>query len=135
MFWLASTTWSDANIALPRDRFSALAVLSLIAFAYVGGITMVSGAAIAGVLAVQGLSQYAFQKWFGIAGTWTVLMASIAVIGNVILAPAGTSGMFYLKRRARLRSRAEALIVTSAANGKSMPAVAEAGAAGPGVKS
>jgi branched-chain amino acid transport system permease protein len=92
--------------SVSTNRFSALSTLSLIAFAYVGGITMVSGAVIAGVLAVQGLSQYAFQKWFGISGTWTVLVASIAVISTVIFAPAGNSGVVHLKRQEKLRRRA-----------------------------
>lgn len=91
--------------SVSTNRFSALTAVTLIAFAYVGGITMVSGAVIAGIMAVQGLSQYAFEKWFGISGTWTVLMASIAVIGNVIFAPAGSSGMMYLKRQERLKRR------------------------------
>jgi branched-chain amino acid transport system permease protein len=83
---------------ISADRFSALTALSLIAFAYIGGITMVSGALFAGFLAVEGISQYAFQKWFGIAGTWAVLLAGIALIGNVIFAPAGGAGMMWQQR-------------------------------------
>jgi branched-chain amino acid transport system permease protein len=93
--------------SVSTNRFSAIGALTLIAFAYVGGITMVSGAVIAGVLAVQGLSQYSFEKWFGITGTWTVFMASVAVIGNVIFAPSGTSGMMYLSKQKRRRRRQE----------------------------
>ena len=37
------------------DRFCALTALSLIAFAYVGGITMVSGAIFAGLISAQAL--------------------------------------------------------------------------------
>jgi branched-chain amino acid transport system permease protein len=91
--------------SVSSDRFSALTALTLIAFTYVGGITMVSGAAIAGFLATAGLSQYAFQKWFGISGTWTVLFGGWAVLSNVIFWPDGIAGGVYKKRMAR-RQRA-----------------------------
>jgi branched-chain amino acid transport system permease protein len=83
------------------DRFSALTALTLIAFTYIGGITMVSGAAIAGFLATAGLSQYAFQKWFGISGTWTLLFGGWAVLSNVIFWPDGIAGGVHKKRAAR----------------------------------
>src|SRR4051812_8482434 len=54
-------------------RFSALTALSLIAFAYVGGITMVSGAVVAGLISVQALLPYALEKWFGVSGNWALL--------------------------------------------------------------
>ena len=41
------------------------AALGLIAFAYFGGITMVSGAVIAGIGATEGLFPHAFDEWFG----------------------------------------------------------------------
>ena len=50
------------------SRFGALAALGLIAFAYFGGITMVSGAVIAGIGATEGLFPHAFDKWFGLSG-------------------------------------------------------------------
>jgi len=80
------------------DRFSALTALSVIAFAYIGGITMVSGALVAGFLATQGLSQYAFQKWFGISGDWTVLFAGIALVFNLVFYPEGIAGASYAKK-------------------------------------
>ena len=43
-------------------RFSALTALSLIAFAYVGGITMVSGAIFAGLISVEALFPYALRE-------------------------------------------------------------------------
>ncbi len=82
---------------ISADRFSALTALSLIAFAYIGGITMVSGALLAGFMAVQGISQYALQKWFGLNGSWALLFAGVALIANVVFVPAGGAGMQYAK--------------------------------------
>ena len=51
------------------SRFGALAALGLIAFAYFGGITMVSGAVIAGVGATEGLFPHAFDRGSAFPGT------------------------------------------------------------------
>ena len=87
------------------DRFSALTALTLIAFAYIGGITMVSGALLAGFMATEGLSQYALQKWFGISGYWTVLFAGVALIFNLVFYPDGVAGATHAKSLAKRRLR------------------------------
>jgi branched-chain amino acid transport system permease protein len=91
------------------NQFSALAALSLIAFAYIGGITMVSGAVLAGFMAVAGVGQYALQKWFGINGDWANVFAGVALIGNVIFVPAGGAGMQYAKTQRKRAMRAAGL--------------------------
>jgi branched-subunit amino acid ABC-type transport system permease component len=92
--------------SISADRFSALTALSLIAFAYIGGITMVSGALFAGALATEGISQHAFEKWFGISGTWTLLFAGVALIMNVVMYPEGVAGATFMKRQAKKARRA-----------------------------
>jgi len=99
--------------SISSDRFSAITALTLIAFTYIGGITMVSGAAIAGFLATAGLSQYAMQKWFGVSGTWTLLFGGWAVLSNIIFWPDGLAGGLH-KKRAMRRRRAAAAAVTAA---------------------
>ena len=94
--------------SISSDRFSALTALSLIAFAYIGGITMVSGAIFAGVLATEGLFPHAFEKWFGISGTWTLLFAGVALIMNVVMYPEGVAGATFMKRQAKKARRAAA---------------------------
>jgi branched-chain amino acid transport system permease protein len=89
--------------SVSADRFSALTALTVIAFTYIGGITMVTGAVIAGFLATAGLSEYAMQTWFGISGTWTLLFGGWAVLSNVIFWPDGIAGGLYKKREARRR--------------------------------
>jgi len=86
-------------------RFSALTALSLIAFAYVGGITMVSGAIFAGLISVEALFPYALEKWFGIAGNWALLFGGMALIVTLFQNPEGVAGATYLKRRKKKRRR------------------------------
>jgi branched-chain amino acid transport system permease protein len=84
-------------------RFSALTALSLIAFAYVGGITMVSGAVVAGLISVEALFPYALEKWFDIAGNWALLFAGVALIATLLQNPEGVAGAAYRRRLHRRR--------------------------------
>ena len=86
-------------------RFSALTALSLIAFAYVGGITMVSGAVLAGLISVEALVPYALEKWFGISGNWALLFGGLALIGTLFQNPEGVAGATYRKRRVKRKRR------------------------------
>jgi branched-chain amino acid transport system permease protein len=87
-------------------RFSALTALSLIALAYVGGVTMVSGAVIAGLISVEALFPYALEKWLDISGNWALLFAGLALIVTLIQNPDGVAGATYRKRQLRKRRRA-----------------------------
>lgn len=89
-------------------RFSALTSLSLIAFAYVGGITTVGGAVFAGFISVEALGPYALEKWFGISGNWALLFAGVALIVTLLQNPEGVAGGTYRKWQLRRRRRAAA---------------------------
>ena len=97
------------------DRFSALTALSLIALAYVGGITMVSGAVVAGLISVEALVPYAFEKWLGISGNYALLFAGLALIVTLIQNPDGVAGATWRKRHAKQRARARTEAATEAA--------------------
>jgi branched-chain amino acid transport system permease protein len=86
-------------------RFGALTALGLIAFAYVGGITMVSGAIFAGLISTQGLFPYALDKWFGVSGNWALLFAGLALIVTLIMNPEGVAGAEYKKKQQRKQKR------------------------------
>ncbi len=89
-------------------RFSALTALSLIAIAYVGGITMVSGAIFAGLISVEALFPYAFEKWFGISGNWALLFAGVTLILTLVQNPDGVAGALYRTRHQRKQRGATA---------------------------
>ena len=80
-------------------RFGPLAALGLIAFAYFGGITMISGAIIAGVGATEALLPRAFDEWLGLSGTWAFLVGGIALIVTLRVHPEGIAGAGYKRKQ------------------------------------
>ena len=89
-------------------KFGAFAALGLIAFAYVGGITMISGAFVAGLISTSGLVSYALDKWFGLSGNWALLFGGVALIVTLVLNPEGVAGANYKKAQQRRARRARA---------------------------
>jgi branched-chain amino acid transport system permease protein len=92
--------------SVSSSRFGAVSALGLIAFAYFGGITMVSGAVIAGIGATEGLLPHAFDKWFGLSGNWALLIGGFALVITLLLNPQGIAGTAYLKKQQKLKRRA-----------------------------
>ncbi len=74
-------------------RFDALTAVAFLAFAYLGGISTVTGAMIGGVLATQGVGFLALQTWFGLDDHYTLLIAGLSVIAAVVLNPNGIAGV------------------------------------------
>jgi branched-chain amino acid transport system permease protein len=91
--------------SVSADRFGAVTALSLIAFAYAGGITLVSGAVFAGLISAQALIPYALDKWFGLNGNWFLLFGGAILIFTLIRNPEGVAGDIYkrLHKRPQLR--------------------------------
>jgi branched-chain amino acid transport system permease protein len=92
--------------SVSAGRFGAVTALGLIAFAYFGGITMVSGAVIAGIGATEGLLPHAFDEWFGLSGTWALLIGGFALIVTLLVNPEGIAGTGYRKKQQKLRRQA-----------------------------
>ena len=92
--------------SVSADRFDAVTALSLIAFAYAGGITLISGAVFAGLLSAQALIPYALDKWFGLNGNWFLLVGGFLLIFTLQQNPAGVAGDIY--RRIHKRSMVRA---------------------------
>src|SRR6202012_2241091 len=87
--------------SVSADRFDPFTALSLIAFAYAGGITLISGAVFAGLISTQALFPYALGKWFGISGNWFLLVGGAILITTLIQTPEGVAGAFYKKTHKR----------------------------------
>jgi branched-chain amino acid transport system permease protein len=81
---------------------------------------MVSGAVFGGLIATSGLIPHIFEAELGISGTWTLLVAGITLILNLILFPDGVAGSRYQKKRI-----AEAKASAAAASASSRPPIAE----------
>ena len=104
---IAGVMYSYQAGGVNAARFGAWAALGLIAIAYVGGITMISGAFFAGLIATYAIMPYALDRWFGLSGVWALLFAGLALIVTLILNPEGISGANYKKaqqRKARKRA-------------------------------
>jgi ABC-type branched-subunit amino acid transport system ATPase component len=87
--------------SVSADRFDPFTALSLIAFAYAGGITLISGAVFAGLISTQALFPYALDKWFGINGNWFLLFGGAILIITLIQNPEGVAGVFYKRTHKR----------------------------------
>ena len=85
------------------SRFGALAALALIAFTYFGGITMVSGAIIAGIGATEGLLPHGFDEWFGLSGNWALLIGGFALIITLLVHPEGIAGAGWERKQQKKR--------------------------------
>ena len=102
---VAGTLYAYNFGSVSADRFSVPLALSLIAFAYAGGITLVSGAVFAGLIAAQGIVPYAMDTWFGLSGNWFLLFGGIVLIVTLIQNPEGVAGSFYRTTQARAARR------------------------------
>jgi len=82
------------------DRFGILIALQFVAFSYVGGITMVSGAVLAGLMTTGGVIPHFLDAQIGLSTTWTLLVAGVLLILCLLLFPGGIAGSW---RRRRVR--------------------------------
>jgi len=98
---LAGALYAYNFSSVSADRFDPFTALSLIAFAYAGGITLISGAVFAGLISTQALFPYALDKWFGLSGNWFLLFGGAILIITLIQNPEGVAGAFYKKTHKR----------------------------------
>jgi branched-chain amino acid transport system permease protein len=91
--------------SVTASRFGIVTALAFVAFAYLGGITTVSGAIVGGLLVTEGLVIHAVNDWFGIPVDYQLLVAGLALILTIIFNPVGIAGAAAqaLKRRPRAR--------------------------------
>jgi branched-chain amino acid transport system permease protein len=96
--------------SMSPSRFAALTALGLIAFAYLGGITTVSGAIFGGLITTEAFMPHIFSKWIipeDKTGTYTLLLGGVALIVTLIMNPEGIAGANYKKKMAKQRKAAQ----------------------------
>lgn len=86
---LAGILYSYNFSALDPTRFTVFNTLSLVAFAYLGGITTVRGAIIGGLIITQGLASYVLTHYLGISVTVQLVLAGILLVFTIITNPDG----------------------------------------------
>jgi branched-chain amino acid transport system permease protein len=98
---VAGTLYAYNFGSVSASRFDAITALGLIAFAYAGGITLISGAIFAGLISTEALMPHALDKWLGISGNWFLLFGGVLLIFTLIQHPEGVAGAFYKRLHKR----------------------------------
>ncbi|MGE0304238.1 MAG: ATP-binding cassette domain-containing protein [Acidimicrobiia bacterium] len=96
-----------------------LAGIALLAFAYIGGITSVNGAIVAGLLVPGGLMAYTTKYFLGSIDDYLVPLGGAVLVMTAITQPAGigpTNQVMYRQLLQRLRSTHDSEDGTSGAN-------------------
>ncbi len=98
---VAGVLYAYNFLSVSVDSFDAVTALSLIAFAYAGGISLISGAVFAGMLSAQALIPYALQDWFGLNGNWFLLVGGLLLVFTLLRNPEGVAGDLYRRTHKR----------------------------------
>jgi ABC-type branched-subunit amino acid transport system permease subunit len=77
--------------------YGTVASLAALAVAYLGGITSVSGAVTAGIVASSGLAFFTTTRVVGSLGKWEALIGGVLLIFTAIQNPEGIAGAFRIK--------------------------------------
>jgi branched-chain amino acid transport system permease protein len=101
---VAGTLYGYDFGSISATGFDVFTALALIAYVYVGGVTMVSGAVFAGAVTTAGLFPYALYRWFGLSGTWALLFGGVTLVLTLATNPEGVAGAIYKRRHERRRS-------------------------------
>jgi ABC-type branched-subunit amino acid transport system ATPase component/ABC-type branched-subunit amino acid transport system permease subunit len=97
---------------LSAASFDTFAGISFLVFAYLGGITSITGALLAALIAPLGLAYVALNRVLHIGGEYYLLLAGLNVIAVTIFNPSGMDGAFRMTlRRVRARARPTGLTV------------------------
>ncbi|MGZ6999356.1 MAG: ABC transporter permease [Acidimicrobiia bacterium] len=85
--------------------FGSIASLTIFAFAYLGGISSVTGAVLGGCLVTGGIAFTALDEWFHIDQKYSLFLGGLGLIITAVLNPEGIAGAFraaarYLSNRA-----------------------------------
>ena len=75
-----------------QDSFGIFVSLSVLAFAYLGGISTVGGAIVAGTLFAEGIGIVATNEWFIDVGPYTAYVAGFFLIGTAVYNNEGIDG-------------------------------------------
>ena len=92
-----------------------MASLTALSFAYLGGITSVSGAVAAGIVAASGVSFFAMNQLIGSFGTWEAFIGGVLLIVTAIMNPEGIAGAIRAQSAAVRLKRQVAKLAKSAA--------------------
>jgi branched-chain amino acid transport system permease protein len=88
--------------SVSADQYAINAGLAFIAFAYLGGITTVTGALFGGLIVTDGLGIHAIETWTHLSTQWELVFGGLALIFTVMTSPEGIAGAIATHVRPRL---------------------------------
>ena len=68
--------------SVSANNYDAISSLSVVAFAYIGGITTVTGAIAAGLILTEALVPFVFKDYLHISGSWALLVGGSSSSGT-----------------------------------------------------
>jgi branched-chain amino acid transport system permease protein len=104
---LAGALYAYAYGSVTASQYGIIAALAFIAFAYLGGITTVTGALLGGLIVTDGLAIHAIKTWTGLPSNWELVFGGVALILTLVTSPEGIAGAIArdVPRLAMLRRR------------------------------
>jgi branched-chain amino acid transport system permease protein len=78
--------------SVTADYFGAVPSMLFLAFAYLGGITTVSGAVVGGLIVSGGVVSLILTSWLHVSAQYTLLIAGLGLITMAIFNPQGIAG-------------------------------------------
>jgi branched-chain amino acid transport system permease protein len=97
------------NLASVSDAYyGGIASLLILAYAYLGGISSISGSMIGGLLAANGIGFTIMSEWFGVSLVYSSLVGGVGLVLTAILNPEGIAGanrILYEKIRTKVRAQ------------------------------
>jgi ABC-type branched-subunit amino acid transport system permease subunit len=102
------TAYQQSGGNLSFNSFTVFVSISILATAYIGGITSVSGAIVSGLLASGGLFFYGMSTWISSFGNYQLLLAGVGLVIVTMVNPGGIAAdwLAMLRLLRRLASRA-----------------------------
>jgi branched-chain amino acid transport system permease protein len=89
---LGGVALAYATTEVTVQGFGILAAMQVVAFVYVGGITRLAGAVLAGLMTADGVIPFLLHAKLGLSPTWILLVAGLALILCLRFFPAGIAG-------------------------------------------
>ncbi len=95
--------------SVSSQYFGAVPSMLFLAFAYLGGISSVSGAVVGGLIVSGGISSIVLTSWLHVSDQYTLLLAGIGLITMAIFNPQGVAGAFRTAYESFRGNRTESL--------------------------
>jgi branched-chain amino acid transport system permease protein len=89
---LAGVLYAYNFSSVAASRFGVINALVFVSFAYVGGITSVTGAVIAGLGVTEGLIGHILEKWVGVPASYQLYVAGLLLMATLVALPEGIAG-------------------------------------------